>query len=545
MHIVDVMRALRVLLALGCAGLTTCTQAESVSSIEQAHSGGGASISFKRTTTRMTLTSDTEWTLAKQGTVDEANGTVSWTVTATEGTTTTGLLAVYGTLTVKNHGWGGATIGNIVVNLQTRVHHNWVSRSVDIADATQDDAATFARVVPSANSEHRSTFTENAASGQLVFMDGQTNSVFSLVPQVTIPGHSSRTLKFTATFDNNVLGLTKGTRTRAEIIVSFGNAVHGGASAPNIDINGNGIVDADEKRVRSVSTRENLRVPKPSPNNTDPTLTDTLADITTTGTVTFGNAQFNLGPTGGTVTVSYDPGESGGTITNCAHLDSETKTLSCGGHSFPIGLGVDLTACDTQTIGAPACTPGTEGCGWEEDDLVTYIQVEWGTAASTAESLLSSQFFTVYPSGFLELGIPGTAGYSAIFTAPSSIVTYLPASGTLGPLTADLIDPSATASGAFGGEVLALALNVDFSPHTGGTSGLAFGDLRVCGVTPMSLDGTTVSGVLAIANTLLGGGTAAYTIGELAPIVIELNSAFNEGSPSTWAQDHLVNGACP
>ena len=45
--------------------------------------------------------------------------------------------------------------------------------------------------------------------------------------------------------------------------------------------------------------------------------------------------------------------------------------------------------------------------------------------------------------------------------------------------------------------------------------------------------------------TLLGGGTAAYTIGELAPIVIELNSAFNEGSPSTWAQDHLVNGACP
>lgn len=516
-----------------------------MSTIEQAHSGGGASISFKRTSARMTLTSDTEWTLAKQGTVDEANQTVTWTVTATEGTTTTGLLAVYGTLTVKNHGWGGATIGNIVVNLQTRVNHKWVSRSVDIADATQDDAATFARIVPTASSEHRSTFTENAASGQLVFMDAETNSVFSLVPQVTIPGHSSRTLKFTATFDNNVLGLAKGTKTRAEIIVSFGNAVHGWQSAPNIDINGNGIVDPDEKRVRSVSTRENLRVPKPTPNNTDPTLTDTLADITTTGTVTFGNAVFDLGPTGGTVIVSYDPGESGGTITNCAHLESETQTLSCGGHSFPIGLGVDLTACDTQTIGAPACTPGTEGCGWEEDDVVTYIQVEWGTAATVPADLLSTQFFTVYPSGVLEIGIPGAAGFSAIFTAPSSIVTYLPASGTLGPFTADLIDPSATASGAFGGEVLALALNVDFSPYTGGTSGIAFGDLRVCGVTPASLDGTTVSSVLAIANTLLGGGSAGVTIAELAPIVIELNSAFNEGSPSTWAQDHLFNGPCP
>ena len=37
-----------------------------------------------------------------------------------------------------------------------------------------------------------------------------------------------------------------GTNTRAEVIVSFGNARQGQKSAPNVDINGNGIIDGDE-----------------------------------------------------------------------------------------------------------------------------------------------------------------------------------------------------------------------------------------------------------------------------------------------------------
>src|SRR5690606_24265752 len=122
----------------------------------------------------------------------------------------------------------------------------------------------------------------------------------------------------------------------------------------------NGIIDSDEARVRSVATRHELKVPKLTPNNTTPKLTDTLADIATTGTVTITNARFQLGATSGTVTVRYDPGTEGGTITNCAHLRSSTQHVHCGGHSFPNVPGVDITTCDTQTIGAPACTPGTE-----------------------------------------------------------------------------------------------------------------------------------------------------------------------------------------
>ena len=463
----------------------------------------------------------------------------------TKGTTTAGQLVINGVVRVANTGGGGATIGNIVVNLQKRVNNKWVSASVDIADATQDDDATFARIVKTASSENRSTFTENAASGQLVFMDASTNSVFSLVPQVVIPGGATRKLLFSATFNNTALQLSPGTPVRVEAIVTFGNAASSSSSGSNIDINGNGIIDPDEAKVRSVPIRHGLTVPAKQPSNATPTLTDTLADLETTGTVTFSNPQFNLGPTGGTVTVTYDGGASGGTITNCAHLRSETTTVSCGGHVFPTVYGINLTACNTQTIGPHTCTPGTEGCGWEEDDLITHTQVMWGTANGTAATLLSSRFFTVYPNGVVEIGVPGAAGFSAVFTAPSSIVTYLPASGTLGPLSGDLIDPSSTSSGAFGGEVLALTLNVDFSAYTGGTSGIAFGGLTLCGLSTMSLNGTTVSGFLALANTLLGGGSNGYSITELTPIAAELNNAFTTGAPSTWAQDHLVNGACP
>ncbi|HEY5944304.1 MAG TPA: hypothetical protein VIV40_02385, partial [Kofleriaceae bacterium] len=337
------MRALRVLAALSV--LAGCTAGSGQTSIEQSV-GGGAAIQLKKSSAHMKLTSDTEWSLTKHGTVNPTTSTVTWTITATPGTTTSGLLVVHGSMTVKNTGSAGATIGNIVVNLQARSGNTWVTKSSDIADATQDDAATMAKIVASASSENQSSFTENTASGHLIFMDAQTNSAFALVPQVTIPPGATRTLLFTASYDNNVLHLLPGTSTRVEMILSFGNAVQSPASKPNIDINGNGIIDPDEARVRSVPSRLGLTVPQETPSNETVVLTDALADITTTGTVTFSNAQFNLGTTTGTVTVTYDGGTDGGTITNCAHLTSETQTTICSGHSFPTVPGVDLTACE-------------------------------------------------------------------------------------------------------------------------------------------------------------------------------------------------------
>jgi hypothetical protein len=309
-----------------------------------------ANITLNRADATLTQTSNTQWTLTKTGSTGGA--TVAWSIQTTQGTTTSGLLIYNGIFKVDNKGNAGGTIGNIVVNLQTKQGTKWVTQSSVIADATQDDAATHANVAPSGNSEGRSSFDENTASGTLLFTDAATNSTFALVPEVTIPPNVTTKLLFTATFDNNVLNLAPGTKTRAEIIVSFGNAKQTGPkTAADVDINGNGILDPDEAWVQGVNALIDATVPAQTPSNATVTLSDSASDITTTGTVTFSNPQINLDQTthSGTVIVDYLGGANGGTITNCAHLTSNGRMLRVVSGSdsalFPNVLALDLTAC--------------------------------------------------------------------------------------------------------------------------------------------------------------------------------------------------------
>jgi len=151
-------------------------------------------------------------------------------------------------------------------------------------------------------------------------MDANSNTAFSLVPQVTIAPGATVNLLFAAEFDNTVLKLVTGTPVGAEVIVSLGNAGPGPSRASNVDINGNGTIDPDEAWVHSVPARLGLTVPDETAANDSITLTDTASDIATTGTATVSNPTFDLGPTSGTVTAQYSDGAGGGTITNCAHL---------------------------------------------------------------------------------------------------------------------------------------------------------------------------------------------------------------------------------
>ena len=483
-------------------------------------------------------TSETDWSLVKTGVYIPSTQNVRWTVTATEVGTVSGHLIVDGVMDVFNHGSAPATIGNIVVNLQGRSGSDWVSRSVDIADATHDDAATTANIHAQASSEDLSTFTENAASGRLLFMDADADTVFSLVPQPEIGPHQRMTLAYSASFDNNVLGLPVGTPVRAEVIVTFGNATStGNSSTPDVDINGNGMIDPDEDWVRSVPTRHELAIPAEIPGNTQVTLTDTIDDITTSGTVTFTNPVFDLGPTGGTVRARVDGGTDGGTITNCAHLTGGT---------------IDLIACDTVDVGSATCDPGTPGCGWHDGDVITYSQATWGDVPSGGNpaAVLLANYFAVYAatSGVLEVGIPGAAGFSIRFTNPTDLLNYLPALGVPGPLTGDHVDPLSTSAGEFGGEVTALAINVDFADAgvTAGTAPVAFGDLLLCQFTALpALNGLTVRQYLGVVETLLGGGSGVYSIAQLDPVTNDLDSAFPDGMATVFAQDHLFSGACP
>jgi len=129
------------------------------------------------------------------------------------------------------------------------------------------------------------------------------------------------------------------------------------------------------------------------------------------------------------------------------------------------------------------------------------------------------------------------------FSDAASVLPYLPAIGVFAPLNSSAFNPIQTASGGFGGEVLGLQLNVDFSDagFLPGASGIRFGDLVLENFSTLTvLNGLTVRQFLGDANTLLGGGSSIVTIAGLDTTVGELNGSFFNGTPGAFAQQHLV-----
>jgi hypothetical protein len=196
--------------------------------------------------------------------------------------------------------------------------------------------------------------------------------------------------------------------------------------------------------------------------------------------------------------------------------------------------------------GAPNAMLGLTGTStWSSGDITTYDQLGWDQPPGS--NTLTTGFGTVYGGGSLLIG--GT--YQLAFTDADAVLAYIPSPGAAGPLTSSLQDPINTASGTFGGDVLALQLDVDFADAgvLGANSGLAFGDLTICGLTSeTALNGTSVRDFLAIDNVLLGsgssGGFTGSDITNLDPVTADVAGSFNAGTPSTFAQDHLVNGSC-
>jgi PEP-CTERM motif len=124
------------------------------------------------------------------------------------------------------------------------------------------------------------------------------------------------------------------------------------------------------------------------------------------------------------------------------------------------------------------------------------------------------------------------------------IIDYLPALGPEGPLTDDLLNPTSSASGAFGGIVVALRLDVDFSDAglLTGNLDLPFGDLVLYGFdgTESFVNGLTVREFLAEVESALGGGPAFDSYENLRYLTQDLSSAFvPNGVVSDFALAHL------
>ena len=239
---------------------------------------------------------------------------------------------------------------------------------------------------------------------------------------------------------------------------------------------------------------------------------------------------------------------SGGSLTLHFHA-----TVPCDDHAYEWTTAVYLgmlnsdgtvnTVTHWDLFGSQPSVTVTGNCsipsGFYTGDYCSYSQGGWGAPphGNNPGQILVSNFPTVYPGG-----VTVGAGFSMTFSSASAVEAYLPATGTPGTLTGSLTNPTSTSAGVFGGQVLTLRLDVDFN-NAGiidGTKG-SIALLKLAG-TGTSLDGQTVTQILAAAGTALGGGAlpAGYTLSSLETLVDLLNNAFDNCVPSDWAQTHLT-----
>ncbi|MBI2529429.1 MAG: DUF11 domain-containing protein [Candidatus Rokubacteria bacterium] len=177
--------------------------------------------------------------------------------------------------------------------------------------------------------------------------------------------------------------------------------------------------------------------------------------------------------------------------------------------------GMTVSATDKETVqilGPPPHAPYT-----------TYTQSGWGAkpSGSSAGKRLADHFALVYPSGVV---IGGTK--TITLTSAAAVDAFLPQAGTPAKLTQDYVNPTSPIS-SLAGQVLALRLNVDFS--AAGLTTMGFATLTVV---EGELAGMTVNDVLALGNSVLGGGAVppGLKLSELTQVIRLINSNFDGGA---------------
>lgn len=238
-----------------------------------------------------------------------------------------------------------------------------------------------------------------------------------------------------------------------------------------------------------------------------------------------------IGP-GQTVYVTFDADAP------CTADDYEWTTQAGGSDTDPYTPWYTLAGSQPSVEVTGSCEVFT---GFETGDYCTIGQGGWHAVpnGNNPGVLLETWFDTVYPSG-LVVG----DHFTMSFDSAADVRAYLAGNSTPGALDDDYVNPTTdNSSGVFGGQVTALALNVDFNyeGYLQGSEG-PVGSLHLFD-TGLSLDGSTVTDILDAANTALGGGAGAppgdYTYSSLNDLVDDLNTSFEYCDPSDWAQQHL------
>jgi hypothetical protein len=162
--------------------------------------------------------------------------------------------------------------------------------------------------------------------------------------------------------------------------------------------------------------------------------------------------------------------------------------------------------------------------------FTTFTQGAWGAPAkgNNVGTLLNNNFSSLYPGGVSIGGSGGGSSYKLTFTSATAVGHFLPTGGKAGVLIANGTNVTTSKAGVFAGNVLALQFNVDFS-----AAGISRSGLGAQKLTSGKLKNYTVSQVLALANQVLGGNTAALpagvTLSDLNEIVGRIDDNYDSG----------------
>jgi len=146
-----------------------------------------------------------------------------------------------------------------------------------------------------------------------------------------------------------------------------------------------------------------------------------------------------------------------------------------------------------------------------------------------------------------------SAGFTAAWTNPNALATYLADEATAAVLSQNWVNPPNRALGSLAGETAGLALNIklDECDADWSTSCTTLRSLHVCrhpndsGRTQCQpFWGQTVGQIFAEANAVLGGCDEG-NVSELFECVRYINRAFVDGKRLWEAPDFVANGQCP
>ena len=236
-----------------------------------------------------------------------------------------------------------------------------------------------------------------------------------------------------------------------------------------------------------------------------------------------------------------------GTVTYDAMTRIATFTPSMeltAGVSYTVTLTTDIKELGGISLGSNFVFDITTCSGPANQSFCSYTKGGY-QGNGTPGQILEDNFTSTFPAG-MTIGVNDGGGsfHHEIWTSDETGITTLRSYliSPAGPSTAlltDRINPAGTLSGQLSEQVAALTLNVHFS-GTVSSMPAGFGDLKLKN-TGTSLDGATVSTILAIANNALAGQglPVGYSFSSLNDLITNLNESWDNCTQSSWAKEHL------